>query len=98
MEHLSLAAGGPERRRADWERAAAAVLRRSGRMGTDDPDSLVWQTLARTALDGVVVPPLGTAETIAELPGPGLPGQAPYTRGRLVTSPEDGWDVRAHLA
>jgi methylmalonyl-CoA mutase len=97
MEHLSLLAGGQEHSRAEWEKAAADVLRKSGRMTADDPDALVWDRLTRTTLDGVRVPPLGTPETVAGLPPTGEPGAAPYVRGSALTRPEEGWDVRAHL-
>ncbi len=101
MEHLSLLAGGQEHSSADWERAAAAVLRKSGRMTAEDPDSLVWEKLTRTTLDGVAVPPLGTRDAVADVPPAGLPGAAPYTRGSVARreGPEgaEGWDVRAHL-
>ena len=39
MEHLSLLAGGQEHTLADWEREAAAVLRKAGRLSADLPDS-----------------------------------------------------------
>jgi methylmalonyl-CoA mutase len=79
----------------DWEAVAAGVLRKAGRLGADEPDSAVWQTLCRTTLDGIEVTPLGTQSLVADLPDPGLPGTAPYTRGRTLSRPEDGWDIRA---
>jgi methylmalonyl-CoA mutase len=98
-EHLSLLAGAPRTyTREDWEKAAADVLRKSGRMKDDDPDARVWEKLTRITLDGIEVAPLGTPELVAGVPEVGLPGQAPYTRGSAVTPPDDGWDVRAHLA
>jgi methylmalonyl-CoA mutase len=101
MEHLSLLADGrahdPAEERARWEKAAADVLRKAGRMAADDPDALVWDKLTRTTLDGVAVAPLGTPSSLDGLPPVGLPGQAPYTRGAAVTRPQEGWDVRAHL-
>ena len=45
---------------AEWEHAAAAVLRKARRLGAEDSDSLVWEKLTRTTLDGIEVPPLGT--------------------------------------
>lgn len=83
--------------RAAWEAAAAAVLRRTGLMGADDADAEVAARLDRTTLDGVVVPALGTAEDVRELPPSGEPGAAPYTRGNGPRA-ENGWDIRAHLA
>jgi len=102
MEHLSLLADGqdhdPAQERARWEKAAADVLRKSGRMTADDPDGLVWQKLTRTTLDGVEVAPLATPASLEGLPPVGLPGQAPYTRGAAISHPQEGWDIRAHLA
>jgi methylmalonyl-CoA mutase len=84
-EQGSLRLAAPEDRhdRADWEAAAAAVLRKASRMREDDPDDLVWEKLTRTTLDGIGITPLGT------------PGQ-PHTG---VRPPRQGsWDVRARLA
>lgn len=66
-----------------WEQAAAAVLARLKRP-VDDP-AQVWSALARTTIDDLIVPPLGTAERSA--------GQALSIRtsGRAPA----GWDVRA---
>ena len=98
-EHLSLLAGASTRyTREDWERAAADVLRKSGRMKADDPPARVWEKLTRITLDGIEVAPLGTPELVAGVPEAGVPGQAPYTRGTALSRPEEGWDVRAHLA
>ena len=57
---LALALDGPAATRADWEKAAAAVLRKAGRLRDDDPDDAVWAKLSRTTLDGIQVSPLGT--------------------------------------
>ena len=84
--------------RAAWERAAADVLRKAGRLAPTDPDDLVWRTLTRTTLDGIEVPPLSTPDDVRGLPDTGLPGHPPYTRGSTATPSPDGWDVRAHLA
>lgn len=97
-ERLSLLAGGEPHTREQWEKAAADVLRKTGRMKADDPDALVWSKLTRTTLDGIEVSPLGTPLLVADVPEPGAPGQAPYTRGRVESLPEEGWDVRAHVA
>jgi methylmalonyl-CoA mutase len=84
--HLALAEG-QEHSVEEWESAAAAVLRKAGRLGDDDPDDTVWKKLSRRTLDGIAVSPLGTPALIADLPEP---VRAP-ARG-------DGWDVRALLA
>lgn len=93
--HLALA-GEDEHTREEWEKAAAAVLRKARRLPDDAPDSAVWDALTRTTLDGIAVPPLGTPEATRDLPPAGAPGEAPFTRGR-VAHREDGWDVRSHV-
>jgi methylmalonyl-CoA mutase len=75
-------ASGPAHTRGDWEKIAAAVLRKSGRLGADDPDSLVWDKLTRTTLDGIAVTPLGTPEALADLRTAGRPDRV------------GEWDVR----
>jgi len=87
-EQGSLALATPEdaHGREDWERAAAAVLRKARRLSDQDDDSLVWQKLTRTTLDGIGVTPLGTPDL---LDGVDL-GQRPTRAG--------DWDIRAHLA
>ncbi len=79
-------ASGPAHERADWEKIAAGVLRKSGRMTADDPDDLVWRKLARTTLDGLDVTPLGTADLLGDLQTAGRPDRA------------GEWDVRAWFA
>lgn len=98
MEHLSLLAGGEQHTREEWEQAAAAVLRKTGALTESDPDHRVWQKLGHHTLDGVAVTPLGTPEDLEGLPPVGLPGAAPYTRGTTLSRPDEGWDIRAHLA
>src|SRR6478735_1728561 len=70
---------------ADWEREAAAVLRKARRMSDEDPDDLVWQKLTRTTLDGIAVTPLGTAALLDDL----------ETSGRPTRSGD--WDIRAYV-
>lgn len=83
---------------ADWERAAAVLLRKSGLLGSDDPDTLVRDRLTRTTLDGIGISPLGTAATAAGRPDGGQPGQAPFTRGVSAVPPESGWHIRTQLS
>jgi methylmalonyl-CoA mutase len=59
---LALALPGPAATRADWEKAAAGVLRKAGRLREGDPDDAVWAALTRPTLDGVGVGPLGTPD------------------------------------
>ena len=72
---------------AEWEQAAAAVLRKARRLTDDDPDDAVWAKLTHRTLDGIEVTPLGTRELVADLPDP----VRPPARG-------DGWDIRSVLA
>jgi methylmalonyl-CoA mutase len=84
----------------DWEKATAAVLRKTKKLADDAPDADVWGLLTRTTLDGIALTPLGTPALTADLPDPGLPGQAPFTRGAAATRDLglEGWDVRAWFA
>lgn len=87
-EQGSLALASPEDRHtvADWEAASAAVLRKMRRMSDDDADSLVWDKLTHTTLDGIEVTPLGTADLLDGLATTGRPERA------------GDWDIRAHLS
>jgi methylmalonyl-CoA mutase len=89
--HLALVGPDDQHSQADWERAAAAVLRKARRLSDDAPDSAVWEILTRTTLDGIEVPPLGTAAR-----GPAVTG-APLERIQLPERPEEGWDIRSHV-
>ncbi len=71
---------------SEWEKAAAAVLRKTGRLSEEDPDEDVWARLTRTTIDGIALTPLGTPALVADLPDP----VRPPARGA-------GWDVRALL-
>ncbi len=84
--HLPLSEG-QEHDVSEWEKAAAAVLRKARRLSDDDPDAAVWDELTRSTLDGIAISPLGTEALVADLPDP----VRPPARG-------DGWDVRALLA
>jgi methylmalonyl-CoA mutase len=82
---LELADPGDRWTSADWEKSAAAVLRKARRLGDDDPDSRVWEKLSRTTLDGIAVLPLGTAAVLDEV----------ETSGRPTRSGD--WNIRVHL-
>ena len=82
---LELADPGDRWTSADWEKSAAAVLRKARRLGEDDPDSRVWEKLSRTTLDDIAVLPLGTAAVLDEV----------ETSGRPTRSGD--WDIRVHL-
>ncbi|MGY2873908.1 methylmalonyl-CoA mutase [Marmoricola sp. URHA0025 HA25] len=79
-------ASGSVHTRADWEKIAAAVLRRSGRLTADDPDELAWEKLGRRTLDGIAVTPLGTPDLVDDLETAGRPDRV------------GEWDVRAWFA
>ncbi|MFN8193490.1 MAG: methylmalonyl-CoA mutase family protein [Nocardioidaceae bacterium] len=71
--------------REQWERAAAAVLRKARRLSDEDPDSLVWEKLARTTLDGIRVTPLGLPSDLDGLATSGRPARS------------GPWDVRTYV-
>ena len=70
---------------ADWEREAAAVLRKGRRLTDEDADAAVCDRLTRTTLDGIGVTPLGTAALLD-----GLDTTARPTR-------QGDWDIRARV-
>ena len=82
---LDLAAPGDDWTAADWEREAAAVLRKAKRLGAEDADELVWSKLTRRTLDGIDITPLGTPALLEDLETSGRP-----TR-------QGDWDIRAHV-
>jgi methylmalonyl-CoA mutase len=83
---LALASADDDWSRADWEKAAAAVLRKSRRMTEDDPDAEVWHTLARQTLDGIAISPLGTPDLLDGLVTTGRPPRA------------GAWEVRSEVS
>jgi methylmalonyl-CoA mutase len=83
---LALASIDDDWTRADWEKAAAAALRKSHRLRDEDPDDAVWATLTRTTYDDIAIPPLGTADLLDDL----------STHGRPTRS--GGWDVRTRTS
>ncbi|HEY9566389.1 MAG TPA: methylmalonyl-CoA mutase family protein [Nocardioides sp.] len=97
QDSLSLAGPEDQHSAADWEKATAAVLRKTRQLSDDAPDSAVWEKLTRTTLDGIDVLPIGSPDTASGLPATGVPGAAPFTRGRLAQKPELGWDIRPSL-
>lgn len=92
---IPLAPEGAGHTRADWERAAAAVLRKSGRLGADDPDDLVLERLTRRTLDGIGVSPLGTADLLDGAVTAGRPDRAGAWDVRVLVDDERGAAARA---
>lgn len=92
---IPLAPEGAGHTRADWERAAAAVLRKSGRLGADDPDDLVLERLTRRTLDGIGVSPLGTADLLDDAVTAGRPDRAGAWDIRVLVDGERGVAARA---
>jgi methylmalonyl-CoA mutase len=78
-------ASGPGHSRADWEQAAAAVLRKAGRLAETDPDDLVWAKLTRKTLDGIAITPLGTPALVKDLATAGRPDRS------------GDWDIRGYF-
>lgn len=84
-DRLALASAEDQHSAAEWEKLTAAVLRKSGRMTDEDPDSAVWDKLTRTTLDGIPVAPIGTPDSLAGLATDGRPSRA------------GAWDIRAQV-
>ena len=93
-DELALLSAEDVHTQAEWERLAAAVLRKTGRLKDGAPDAEVWHLLSQESLAGIEIAPLGTPALVAGLPDTGVPGAAPFTRGRTATRPEHGWDIR----
>ncbi|MFT4188942.1 MAG: methylmalonyl-CoA mutase family protein [Aeromicrobium sp.] len=77
-----------------WEKATAAVLRKTRKLADDAPDAEAWAKLTTRTLDGIEVTPLGTPAASASLPEPGLPGQGSFTRGTEAARENRAWDIR----
>jgi len=80
----ALVSAEDEHTQADWEKSTAAVLRKSHKLSEGESDELVWDKLSRTTLDGIVVPPIGTAANTAAA------GLRPTRAG--------DWDIRTVVA
>ena len=76
----------------DWDRAAAAVLRRAGRLAADGPDASAWNILARSTVEGVRIPPLGTPAKFE------VRHVLPTTSNAVAQRSESGWDIRSLIA
>ncbi|MFT4288844.1 methylmalonyl-CoA mutase family protein [Nocardioides sp.] len=85
---LPLLQPGDEHTTAEWEAAAAAVLRKARRLSETDADALAWDKLARTTLDGIAVTPLG-------MPGGHLDRQSIVS---VRPTRQGAWDIRSLIA
>jgi methylmalonyl-CoA mutase len=83
---LTLAQPEDSHSQAEWEAQTAAVLRKARRLSEDDADSLVWDKLTRTTLDGIEITPLGVPGDLDGLQTAGRPTRA------------GAWDIRARYA
>ena len=93
-DELALVSAEDTHGQAEWEKTAAAVLRKARKLKDTDADTEVWASLTSDSLAGIEIPPLGTPALAADLPDTGAPGAAPFTRGRTAVRPEHGWDIR----
>jgi methylmalonyl-CoA mutase len=94
VQQLTLGAQFPTATVEQWRDLVAKVLARSG---TDAPDAAAAvATLISHTPDQLEIAPLYTAQA-ATVPT-GLPGMAPFTRGRTAAGNILGWDVRAQVA
>jgi methylmalonyl-CoA mutase len=92
-DELSLAATFPPADLAQWRRLALSALQKSGAASEETPAERVVDLLSTTTYEGIRVAPLYTAETA--VPDAGVPGLAPFTRGRQPLGVvSGGWDVR----
>lgn len=92
-DSLRLAQPADAHSQEEWEAATAAVLRKSGRLTSDDADSLVWDKLTRTSLDGLRIAPLGLPDTsFADVARPARSG--PWDIRSLVSG-LSGMDAKA---
>ncbi len=78
-----------------WLDAVDVIVQKSGRLREDALLGAGVTKLSRTSPDGITVAPLYSAEDVEGLPGTGVPGAWPFTRGAHAAGlVPDGWDVR----
>jgi methylmalonyl-CoA mutase len=89
-EEMPLAEGFEPRTREDWQELVAGVLNRR-RPEDDRLDGKAAEAALRTVLEGgLTTDPLYLREDRPL----GLPGAAPFTRGRVLRDAATAWDVR----
>jgi len=95
MDELTLGADFPAVTEQEWRVLVDRVLTRGGARGDA---ATRFERLVTTTEDGLRIEPLYTATIPAPPSDPGLPGLAPYTRGRTpLGSRARGWDVRQRV-
>ncbi|MBW0104270.1 methylmalonyl-CoA mutase family protein [Pseudonocardia sp. KRD291] len=98
-ESLVLAGEFAATSRDQWLDAVDQIVRKSGRIREDAMLGAGVQKLSRTSPDGIRVAPLYAAEDVEGLPGTGVPGAWPFTRGaRAAGHVAEGWDIRQRHA
>ncbi|MBT0768136.1 methylmalonyl-CoA mutase [Kineosporia sp. J2-2] len=95
-DELSLAGLFEPGSRDEWRAAVAAALVRSGRLAPHDDPAAAERLLTTTTYDGIGIRPLYTRDDAVGDDTIGVPGLAPFVRGRRVEgNGPAGWDVRA---
>jgi len=92
---LELAALFPRASREAWQKLVLGVLRKSGAAGEQAVPADAETLLSTATYDGFAIRPLYTAADAGPV-DTGLPGHAPFVRGRRAEGANvAGWDVRA---
>ncbi len=89
-EELTLAGAFAPRTREDWQKALVGVLDKSGARGLAPEQAAQQLTVT---VGGITIAGIYGADDVA--PDPGLPGAAPFVRGRVPQGTLGGWDVRS---
>ena len=90
-EELTLASAFPPATREQWAELVAGVIDKSGAKGLTpaDAEAKLQVTIGGVTIDGIY------GRDRFDAPNPGLPGAAPFVRGRVPQGTLGGWDVRA---
>jgi methylmalonyl-CoA mutase len=91
-EQLTIAGEFPPATRAQWEKLVAGVVDKSGARGLTPHEAAQKLTVT---VGGIAIAAIYGADD--DSPDPGLPGSAPFVRGRVPQGTLGGWDVRAHF-
>ncbi len=89
-----------DNQRQAWLSAAAAVLRRAGRLTDEDADEQAFEVLSSSTIEGLPIEPLGAPLAPPKVGAAARdcdPGRPPFLRG-AGPAVEPGWDIRALLA